>query len=758
MTTLDPDPLWLSFHYHDAPHWRLIDPHIDIFVTILNSSFKLVGRKDLSCTTTSKDNPTDEMSRCEAMEPTSMPLKLLEKITNNFSEERVLGHGAYGKVYRGVHDDRGDIAVKLLHNSMQTIDDKQFIHEFDNLMMLKHPNIVRFVGYCYETQRQHIQFEGRVVFGETTYKALCFEYMPKGSLQKHLSDECNGLDWQTRYNIIKGACEGLKYLHEGFEKPFYHLDLKPDNILLDENMTPKLADFGLSKLVGEEQTRITQSPIAGTLGYMAPEYLSESKVSKKLDIFSLGVVMTKIIAGPNGQTIYAEIPYKQFLDQVQGNWRKRLQTPWSSPESLEALCQQVKRCTEIALTCMEIDRHKRPSIVDIIHDLDQTEKNIENINSYEQDPSPPLDSSSNVVEPVASAPPTTPSPPPFLTQSYIGSSTPCPRPPPKNSPVMTPPPPPPPVPRGGIMELFGTFMHRKAKISGHGQRFTYNELASATHDFSKTQKLEEGAFWTVYKGTLTLQDKQGKKQEVSVAIKKNKHGMSDEAREAFKNEIDIMSPLNHHNIIRLVGWCDKRNNLLLVYELLEDRNLEAHLYGHGAHMDAEHSSARSPGSGFVLDWRKRDIKPENVMLDSGFNAKLCGFGLVMQLNHAMTSRSMDNIIKSQVYMDPAYRQNVGGNRESDVYSFGVLLLEVICGVKPKLTSIDKGTKNSLVEMVRECQERDAILDAADQRLRGEFDEEIKGVLFIGLRCVETRHGDRPTIEIVLDRLVSLTAK
>jgi serine/threonine protein kinase len=78
------------------------------------------------------------------------------------------------------------------------------------------------------------------------------------------TDEFDGLDWNTRYKIIKGACEGLKYLHEGFKEPIYHLDLKPDNILLDDNMTPKLADFGLSKLFGEEQTRVTHSPV-GTM-------------------------------------------------------------------------------------------------------------------------------------------------------------------------------------------------------------------------------------------------------------------------------------------------------------------------------------------------------------------------------------------------------------------------------------------------------------------------------------------------------------
>jgi interleukin-1 receptor-associated kinase 1/coatomer subunit beta' len=86
-----------------------------------------------------------------------------------------------------VYDNGEEIAVKLLHNNMQATGNEQFQREFDNLMMLNHPNIVRLVGYCYETQRQHVDFEGKIVFGETTYRALCFEYMHMGSLQRHLS-------------------------------------------------------------------------------------------------------------------------------------------------------------------------------------------------------------------------------------------------------------------------------------------------------------------------------------------------------------------------------------------------------------------------------------------------------------------------------------------------------------------------------------------------------------------------------------------
>uniref|UniRef100_A0ACD5TY95 Uncharacterized protein n=1 Tax=Avena sativa TaxID=4498 RepID=A0ACD5TY95_AVESA len=312
------------------------------------------------------------MGSNRSTEPASLTIGELRKMTDNFSKERVLGQGAYGKVFKGVHANGKEIAVKLLHNNIQGIDDGQFKQEFHNLMMLNHHNIVRLVGYCFETQHQHMVHEGEIFFCEMTYKALCFEYMQRGSLQKHIHDEAHELDWDTCYKIIKGICDGPYYLHEGCEKPIYHLDLKPDNILLNEHMLPKLADFGLSKFFGEEQTRVTQFPL-GTLGYMPPEYLFQNIVSKKVDIFSLGVVMIKIIAGPKGHSRSAEMPRKEFLDLVQENWRNRLQTTSTPSQPLEALCQQVNICTKIALRCMDTDRHKRPTIVHIIDKLNGTE-------------------------------------------------------------------------------------------------------------------------------------------------------------------------------------------------------------------------------------------------------------------------------------------------------------------------------------------------------------------------------------------------
>ncbi|XP_073351691.1 cysteine-rich receptor-like protein kinase 44 [Aegilops tauschii subsp. strangulata] len=252
-------------------------------------------------------------------------MRELQEITDNFCKERAIGEGAYGKVYKGALGNGKEIAVKLLHNRPD-IDDGQFRRTEET------------------------------IFAEEITKALCFEYMQKGSLQKHLYEESDGLDWETRYKIIKGTCEGLQYLHEGFKKPIYHLDLKPDNILLDENMFPKLADFGLSRLFREHKTMVIES-VSGTIGYMPPEYIHENAISNKFDIFSLGVAITK----------------------VQTNWRRRLRSTCSSHKQLKAHCHQVNICTEIALSCMEYDRHKRPDIIDIIHRLNDTEATIDRV-------------------------------------------------------------------------------------------------------------------------------------------------------------------------------------------------------------------------------------------------------------------------------------------------------------------------------------------------------------------------------------------
>ncbi|KAE8770742.1 myosin-15-like [Hordeum vulgare] len=300
---------------------------------------------------------TSEPSR-GAPNPISLPLnqssayaisfEILKQMTNNFSTERKLGQGSSGVVYKGVLKTRETIAVKKIVPSWMPGSQEQFQNEVYHLMMLKHPNIVRFLGYCYETWNEVQLCNGKHVFAEVTERLLCLEYLPKGSLDKHLSDESSGLDWSTRYNIIEGICYGLCHLHEQTDTKIIHLDLKPANILLDDRMVPKITDFGLSRLLDQQQTLYTESR-HGTFGYMPPEIFHGGTITPKSDIFSLGVIIMEVITGHKDYPDVTRESPDDYIERALTKWRVVLQI---SPcnESLETYSKQIKRCIQVILS------------------------------------------------------------------------------------------------------------------------------------------------------------------------------------------------------------------------------------------------------------------------------------------------------------------------------------------------------------------------------------------------------------------------
>ncbi|KAF8751322.1 hypothetical protein HU200_012203 [Digitaria exilis] len=289
-------------------------------------------------------NVLERMVLDESEEPRSLPLSLLETITNNFSDEMKLGSGGFAVVYKGVLGSRA-VAVKLLCGAMN-LDEKQFIKEVQCLMKVRHKNIVRLLGYCADTQGLMINFEGKSVMADVRNRALCFEYVSNGSLDNFITDASRGLEWRVRYKVIKGICEGLHYLHEN---RILHLDLKPSNILVDGNMVPKIADFGLSRIFDEDQSKIITTKLIGSVGYLAPEFYSK-EITLKLDIYSLGVVIMEILTGEKGFS---------SAEKVIESWRNRLELSHGDDE-------QVRVCAEIGMQCMEADRDKRPTTQDII--------------------------------------------------------------------------------------------------------------------------------------------------------------------------------------------------------------------------------------------------------------------------------------------------------------------------------------------------------------------------------------------------------
>ncbi|GMQ11392.1 hypothetical protein CsSME_00054046 [Camellia sinensis var. sinensis] len=209
----------------------------------------------------------------------------IKKVTNYFQEK--LGKGGYGDVYKGKLLDGRLVAIKLL-NETKGSNGEEFINEVASISRTSHVNIVSLVGYC---------FEGRK-------RALIYEYMPNGSLEKFIHNNISQgtndeLEWKTMHKIAVGIARGLEYLHHGCTMRIFHFDIKPHNILLDGDFCPKISDFGLAKLCSNKESIVSMLHARGTIGYIAPEVFSRNfgRVSHKADVYSYGMLVLEMVHG-----------------------------------------------------------------------------------------------------------------------------------------------------------------------------------------------------------------------------------------------------------------------------------------------------------------------------------------------------------------------------------------------------------------------------------------------------------------------------
>ncbi|KAG0531635.1 hypothetical protein BDA96_04G039500 [Sorghum bicolor] len=285
--------------------------------------------------------------------PTDLPLSLLKSITNGFSDDNRVGSGGFAVVYKAKLQN-GEVAVKKLSQALD-LDEKNFKKEVSCLMTVRHKNIVRFLGYCADTQGKISNYAGKMVMADERERLLCFEFVPNGNLERYIADASQGPEWSIRYQLIKGICEGLHYLHQN---KILHLDLKPANVLIDHNMVPKIADFGLSRRFDENQSHAIASNLVGTTGYLAPEFYGR-EIRSELDIYSLGVIIIEMLTGRKG---YFEI--KNVLE----SWSGRFGTSQG-----DTRLEQVRVCAEIGLQCIDSDPRKRKTTRCILQKLDEME-------------------------------------------------------------------------------------------------------------------------------------------------------------------------------------------------------------------------------------------------------------------------------------------------------------------------------------------------------------------------------------------------
>jgi serine/threonine protein kinase len=274
----------------------------------------------------------------------------LRNATKNFSDK--LGGGGFGSVFKGMLSDSTVIAVKKLESISQG--EKQFRTEVRTIGTVNHVNLVRLRGFCSEGAK----------------KLLVYDYMPNGSLESHLFHE-KFLDWKTRYQIAIGTARGLAYLHEKCRECIIHCDIKPENILLDANLCPKVADFGLAKLVGREFSRVLTT-MRGTRGYLAPEWISGMPITAKTDVYSYGMMLFEFVSGRRNSEAYADgktsfFPTGAASLLAEGGDVLSLLDPRLEGN---ADVEELTRVCKVACWCIQDDETSRPPMGQVVQILE----------------------------------------------------------------------------------------------------------------------------------------------------------------------------------------------------------------------------------------------------------------------------------------------------------------------------------------------------------------------------------------------------
>jgi len=302
--------------------------------------------------------------------PKELPLNFLKDITDNFSCNRIISRNPFGTIYKGIVPEDGRvIAVKKLQENAPIPASKTFNKEVSSVMVMKHENIVEIIGFCSETHKKLVQFDKRYIQADITESFICYEYFPKT-----LHDYLFGIkpteditDWDARFKIVKGICQGLRYLHT-LDIPIIHMDLNLENIWLGENTVPKIGNFALSRIFGQEQTRLCTQTVVGSYGYMAPEYLYRGEISAQTDIYSLGLMIIEIVTREKNTPDEKELSARTYIDKIQNAWTQEyIATKYIMLRADRIF--EVRACIEIGLECVQFEPKVRPSIERIVDRL-----------------------------------------------------------------------------------------------------------------------------------------------------------------------------------------------------------------------------------------------------------------------------------------------------------------------------------------------------------------------------------------------------
>ncbi|XP_057487323.1 probable LRR receptor-like serine/threonine-protein kinase At3g47570 isoform X1 [Actinidia eriantha] len=280
----------------------------------------------------------------------------LLRATEGFSESNLLGIGSFGSVYKGILTNGTILAIKVFNLQVESAF-KSFDTECEILRNIRHRNLTKVISSC----------------SSPDFKALILEYMPNGNLEKWLYSHNYFLDISKKLEILIDVACALEYLHHGYSTPVLHLDLKPSNVLLDEDMVARVSDFGIAKFLGDDENAAHTKTIA-TLGYMAPEYGSEGLVSTKCDVYSFGIMLMETFTrtSPTDEKFIGDFSLRRWVEESLPNEiiqvaDTNLLRPGEEDYSVKVQC--VSSIMELALHCSTVSPNKRINMKDVLASL-----------------------------------------------------------------------------------------------------------------------------------------------------------------------------------------------------------------------------------------------------------------------------------------------------------------------------------------------------------------------------------------------------
>ncbi|KAL8193832.1 hypothetical protein R6Q57_026074 [Mikania cordata] len=635
----------------------------------------------------------------------NIPLSEIRLATNNFDEAYFIGSGGYGKVYKAkldvlniqslssmkgkckdeLHKIRKTVAIKRIVSRADEQGKQGFLREIELLTSCKHPNIVSLLGFSREAREM----------------ILVYEYVFKGSLSDYLGNSGQefNLTWAQRIQICLDVAHGINYLHTNMEgKPrIIHRDIKSDNILLDENLKAKVADFGLSKfdLMKRQGSTIYTKNIAGTEVYLDPEYLTTLKYKKESDVYSFGVVLFEVLSGRVAyDSIYMDENHMGLAPIARRRFNEETLKELIDPRMIEEDDDHIfslnrgpnpksfHTFSKIAYQCLAETQAKRPTMEVIIKKLQKA------------------------------------------------------------------------LHLQGDTVVLMRFLLRDITLATENFAETYC-IGFDTNGMVYKAKLDHFGNNTLLAGR---EENIGEplKKLIPVSVKRITSKTGGHKRQEFFEEIEMYA-CKHPNIVHLLGFCDEGDEMILVYEHVSGRSLDDYLkstdtkdnfgWTHRLHMCLEIARGLNHLHTKMVDPQRIKhiaIKSANILLDKNMGAKIASF--VISISH-----SPNQEIHNKVYKDPTGKQNI----ESDIYSFGVVLFEIFCGRVAYDPVFIEENEKGLAPIARQCFNDGATDRIIDPSLKEETGENIKDSLFIFTSIAHQCLGEaaiRPTMETVIKEL------